>query len=388
VAGDWDGDGHGSLGLYDQQDGVFQLWDEAGNRMTTSPFGPPGAPALPIAGDWDGDGRDTVGTFQPDGTFTLGGPDIQALVERSRTIHADPTHSDDAVPVAGDWNGHDLVTIGDLRSIFGPLVDEPSVAADLPLLNAAMQRASITTPARKAAFLTTIRHQSNFDAQAEEQGRKAYRGRGLIQLTGKANYRTAGAYLGVDLKRKPSLASTDEVSSAAAAWYWTIARDMNYAADRLDIAAINIAVTPNANGEEDAAWCADFQKALAWFNGGQVPEGVNCDRSVALSIPVPSTPADRTSTTTATATPTTAADAPSDHPALPMPQPDGTEPSDKTTVSAPGGEASTIPDTSSTTVPDVTSTTLPATSSTELDTTSSTVPGELEPPPAQQIDVP
>lgn len=47
-----------------------------------------------------------------------------------------------------------------------------------------------------------------------------YRGRGFVQLTGKDNYRTAAAAVGVDLVGNPDAAATPEVAAKIAVWYW------------------------------------------------------------------------------------------------------------------------------------------------------------------------
>jgi predicted chitinase len=184
------------------------------------------------------------------------------------------------MPVAGDWNGRDLVTLDDLHQIYGDLRNEKEIAAGLPFLNAAMLQAGTTTPARKAAFLATVRNESGFRADAVEPGHGRYRGRGFIQLTGESNYRRAGRDLGLDLADDPSLAANPLVSAAVAAWYWTVARDINRAADWLDMAAVDIAVGYRQTNREDAERCLDFTAALAYFSGGQAPEGVNCRRTI------------------------------------------------------------------------------------------------------------
>src|SRR5262245_39261382 len=186
----------------------------------------------------------------------------------------------DMLPVAGDWNGNDLVTVEDLRQIFGPLPDEAKVIEGLPAINAAMLRAGIFTPARKAAFLATLRNESGFRYDAVEVGNeRRYRGRGLIQLTGEGNYRNAGQFLQVDLAGNPDLAVNGLVSPAVAAWYWTVARNINMAADQLDMAAVNIAIGFAPSMRRDMTRCADFIAGLRYFSGGAIPERVNCART-------------------------------------------------------------------------------------------------------------
>lgn len=64
-----------------------------------------------------------------------------------------------------------------------------------------------------------------------------YRGRGIIQLTGRANYGTAGAAIGHDLITNPDDASTPHVGSRVAGWFWK-SRGLNELADAGDFMAI------------------------------------------------------------------------------------------------------------------------------------------------------
>jgi hypothetical protein len=282
VVGDWDGDGRDSLGLYRAGDGVFRLRDEAGRDLPPVTFGDPGGAEVPVVGDWDGDGRDTVGTYQrATATFVLSGSDPTKPTGGATTLETDEEPAADLLPLAGDWNGLDVVTLDDLDAIFGPFADEAAVKAQLPALNDAMLRAGATTPARKAAFLATVHNESDFRADAVEVSNPStYRGRGFIQLTGDFNYRAAGTDLGVDLEAEPDLAATPTTSAQVAAWYWTVARDINYAADRFDMAAVNIAVGFRPSVREDTERCGDFVRALKWFSGGELSRDVNCERSV------------------------------------------------------------------------------------------------------------
>ncbi|HZA76773.1 MAG TPA: peptidoglycan DD-metalloendopeptidase family protein [Acidimicrobiales bacterium] len=395
AVGDWNGDGRDSLGLYRSRDGVFRTRDEANRDLRPVGFGTAGAAELPVVGDWDGDGRDTVGVYErARARFRLSGPDPITPAKGASTLETGDRPAADLVPLAGDWNGLDLVTFDDLEAIFGPFDDEDAVKAQLPALNDAMLRAGATTAARKAAFLATIHNESNFRADAvERSNRSTYRGRGFIQLTGDFNYRSAGTDLGLDLEAEPDLAAQPTTSAQVAAWYWTVARDINFAADRLDMAAVNIAVGFRPSVREDTERCGDFIRALKWFNGGELPDGVNCERSVTSQLlafasilgsgvggssggSAASTSSSGSGSTTSNTTgePTTAA--PSRPPTTSAPTSPGAPPTTSTPTTRPPRPGSTTtttrPPTTTTTTPESTTTTTTTTTSTT--TTSTTVP--------------
>ena len=387
VVGDWDGDGRDSFGLYRARDGVFHLRNEAGGDLPPVGFGTVGAAAVPVVGDWDGDGRDTVGVYQREtATFELSGPDLRKPTRRAAILETGEGPAADLLPLAGDWNGVDVVTLDDLDAIFGPFTDEAAVEAQLPALNEAMLRAGATTPARKAAFLATIHNESDFRANAVEASNPStYRGRGFIQLTGDFNYRAAGADLGLDLEAEPDLAAAPATSAQVAAWYWTVARDINHAADRFDMAAVNIAVGFRPSVREDTERCGDFVRALKWFNGGELPRDVNCERSVASQLLAwasilgsgsgTTTTSRQVSTdapdTGAVAAPGTAVPRRAGTTVRPTRPPTTRPTSPPSTRPGPGGTTTTTrPSTTTTAPPSTTTTTSPTTSS----TTTTTVP--------------
>ncbi|BCK58485.1 glycoside hydrolase family 19 protein [Nocardia wallacei] len=141
----------------------------------------------------------------------------------------------------------------------------------LPALNAAMREGDITTPPRQAAFLAQLAHESCQLRYFEELGDDdyfsqydpgrpntaagntepgdgpRYHGRGPIQLTGRANYREAGAALGLDLEANPELAAQPDIGFRIAQWYWT-SRNINALADADDFAAVTRAVNGGYNG--------------------------------------------------------------------------------------------------------------------------------------------
>ncbi|MBB4820920.1 putative chitinase [Pseudomonas alcaligenes] len=77
-----------------------------------------------------------------------------------------------------------------------------------------------------------------------------FRGRGLIQLTGRANYSAAGADLGVDLVAHPELLEQPEHAAMAAAWFWGSC-GLNELADRGDFERITRRINGGLNGLED-----------------------------------------------------------------------------------------------------------------------------------------
>jgi len=105
-------------------------------------------------------------------------------------------------------------------------------------LKDAMAEWEINTRQRAAAFLAQIAHESAEMRQFRElasgaayEGRsdlgnhnpgdgQKYKGRGPIQLTGRRNYRAAGAALGLDLEGYPEHVERLSVGCRVAGWFW------------------------------------------------------------------------------------------------------------------------------------------------------------------------
>lgn len=138
-------------------------------------------------------------------------------------------------------------------------------------LNATMDANEITTPARRAAFLAQIAHESGSLRYTREiasgeayEGRAdlgntepgdgvRYKGRGLIQITGRANYRACsiGLYGDPDiLLQHPDLIETVAGACDSAGWYWK-SRGLNALADLGKFRAITLRVNGGLNGYAD-----------------------------------------------------------------------------------------------------------------------------------------
>ena len=110
VAGDWDGNGVDTPGVYNPSTGVWKLRNSntTGAAFTTFQFG--GGPwTKPVVGDWNADGTDTIGVYDP----TAGNWNL-----RDTNSAGNPTYSFQygggvwETPVAGDWNRIAGDTIG------------------------------------------------------------------------------------------------------------------------------------------------------------------------------------------------------------------------------------------------------------------------------------
>lgn len=79
---------------------------------------------------------------------------------------------------------------------------------------------------------------------------KRYKGRGIFQLTGRANYRVMGGKLGVDLEGKPELAADPMISIKTACEYWN-SRKLSIYADLDDVRTITRLINGGYNGFDD-----------------------------------------------------------------------------------------------------------------------------------------
>ncbi|MFT3720115.1 peptidoglycan-binding protein [Pseudorhodoferax sp.] len=104
---------------------------------------------------------------------------------------------------------------------------------------------------------------------------RRYKGRGLLQLTGRANYRDVGRRLGVDLEADPERAADPVLSLRIACEFWKKHR-INDACDQDDVLLVTKIVNGGSNGLADRRACTTKAKAsIARIEGfvlaGQAP---------------------------------------------------------------------------------------------------------------------
>jgi putative chitinase len=145
---------------------------------------------------------------------------------------------------------------------------KPHIAAFFSPLVDAMEEFEINTPARQAAFLAQIGHESGQLRYVRElasgiayEGRAdlgnaqpgdgvRFKGRGLIQITGRTNYAKCGEALGLDLVGQPNLLEDPVNACRSAGWFWKT-HGLNELADASDFIRITRRINGGTNGLAD-----------------------------------------------------------------------------------------------------------------------------------------
>jgi len=166
-----------------------------------------------------------------------------------------------------------MLNDGQLQQIM-PTLSPAKREQYLPFLNAIMPMYGIDAPLREAAFLAQIAHESGelkfweeiwgptaaqkrYEPPSDLATRlgntqpgdgKRYKGRGPIQITGRANYRKYGGLLGVDLEGNPDLAATTQIGLQVAGTFWQT-NGLNELADIPDFTSITRRINGGLNGQ-------------------------------------------------------------------------------------------------------------------------------------------
>lgn len=141
-----------------------------------------------------------------------------------------------------------------------------------PDVRAACLEFGIVGCARTAAFLAQVGHESGSfryvreiwgptSAQTRYEGRSdlgnvkpgdgsRFRGRGLIQITGRYNYEQASKALRVDFVNAPEWLETPAMAARSAAWWWA-SHGCNELADAGDFTALTRRINGGLNGLDD-----------------------------------------------------------------------------------------------------------------------------------------
>lgn len=160
-----------------------------------------------------------------------------------------------------------MITLDDLKAIC-PTAKESTLEPFVAPLNDAMAEYDINTPDREAMFLAQVAHESGAFHYVQEiasggtyEGRAdlgnvepgdgiRYKGRGLIQITGRANYQRCGDALGCDLISEPEMLEQPDLAARSAAWFWS-SHGLNALADADNFLVITKRINGGTNGYAD-----------------------------------------------------------------------------------------------------------------------------------------
>lgn len=169
-----------------------------------------------------------------------------------------------------------MITAAELKRIM-PHATTALIAKFIEPLNEAMREWYIDNPLREAAFLAQIAHESGSLRYVLElasgeayEGRKdlgnvyvgdgvKFKGRGLIQITGRSNHERCGLALDEDLITHPERLEQPDLACRSAGWYWH-SHGLNELADRQDFLLITKRINGGTNGYKDR--CQYYERAL------------------------------------------------------------------------------------------------------------------------------
>lgn len=154
---------------------------------------------------------------------------------------------------------------------------ELAVAAIVAFFDAGL----LDTELRLAHFMAQLIHESGTFRYMEElasgsayEGRAdlgntqpgdgaKFKGRGPIQITGRANYRLYGQQLGIDFERHPELPAYPSIGLQVACAFWT-RNNLNTLADRDDVVGITRRINGGQNGLAERKAALAKMKGLLW----------------------------------------------------------------------------------------------------------------------------
>lgn len=149
-----------------------------------------------------------------------------------------------------------------------PFAKDENISKYLEPLNLTMEKFEINTPRRQAAFLAQLAHESGSLRYVEEiasgeayEGRadlgntepgdgKRFKGRGLIQITGRANYHDVGRALNFNFINEPEKMELPVSAAMVSGWFW-YEKGLNRLADIDAFEKITRRINGGLNGYQD-----------------------------------------------------------------------------------------------------------------------------------------
>lgn len=204
------------------------------------------------------------------------GPATAAAIRRfQQTIATPGTASGVINPADPTWNALMAAVTGNLDAltlqIVMPLSSSTLSTRFTDPLTAAMTNNGIDTPLRQAHFLAQLGHESGslqytaeLSSGQQYEGRAdlgntqpgdgaRFKGRGLIQLTGRANYTAYGNARGRDFvtgNNPDLLASDPNLAADCSGWFWSV-HNLNALADADNFLQITRVINGGTNGLDD-----------------------------------------------------------------------------------------------------------------------------------------
>ncbi|MCB2148969.1 MAG: peptidoglycan-binding protein [Deltaproteobacteria bacterium] len=162
--------------------------------------------------------------------------------------------------------------VGKISAVFAPTLDSYAINTKLRIAHFMGQVTHECAGFRTTEeFASGAAYEGREDLGNVEKGDgKRYKGRGLIQLTGRANYRHIGEELSLPLEDNPELAAEPVTSLKIACEYWK-SRHINAAADVDNLIKATKLVNGGLNGLEDRRqYLQKAKTALANIEGIRV----------------------------------------------------------------------------------------------------------------------
>lgn len=149
-----------------------------------------------------------------------------------------------------------------------PFAADANIKKFIAPLNLTLEKYQINTPKRISAFLAQLAHESGSLRYVEEiasgaayEGRKdlgntqpgdgvRFKGRGLIQITGRSNYAALSAALNFDFIKEPEKLELPGAATLSAGWFWNL-KKLNELADIDDFKKITKKINGGYNGYDD-----------------------------------------------------------------------------------------------------------------------------------------